>query len=29
VLETWLRGRQIFAGNEFIGEPGGREQVRQ
>ena len=28
VLETWLRGKKIFAEGEFAGEPRGREQVR-
>lgn len=29
VLETWLRGERIFKRDEFIGEPRGRELVRQ
>jgi allantoinase len=28
VLETWLRGKQVFANQEFINEPRGRELVR-
>jgi allantoinase len=28
VLETWLRGQQIFAANSFLGEPHGKELVR-
>jgi allantoinase len=29
VVETWLRGHQIFSAAGFVGEPRGREQVRQ
>lgn len=29
VMETWLRGRRIYASEEFFGEPQGRELVRQ
>ncbi|MGA8729896.1 MAG: allantoinase AllB, partial [Terracidiphilus sp.] len=29
VLETWLRGDRVFQRDEFIGEPRGRELVRQ
>jgi len=29
VLETWMRGEQIFAADEFIGNPRGRELVRR
>ena len=28
VLETWLRGEQIYDGDQFIGQPRGRELVR-
>jgi allantoinase len=28
VLETWLRGKQVFAHQEFVNEPRGRELVR-
>jgi allantoinase len=28
VLETWLRGKQVFAHQQFIGQPRGRELVR-
>lgn len=28
VLETWLRGKQIFGAGEFIGSPRGKELVR-
>jgi allantoinase len=29
VLETWLRGEQIFSAGNFIGQPRGKEQVRR
>jgi allantoinase len=29
ILETWLRGKQIFAHSEFINDPRGQELVRQ
>jgi len=29
VLETWLRGEQVFAADGFLGQPRGRELVRQ
>ncbi len=29
VLETWLRGEQVFAASGFVGEPRGRELVRR
>jgi allantoinase len=29
VLETWLRGEQIFRADEFVGSPRGRELVRR
>jgi allantoinase len=29
VLETWLRGEQIFRGDEFQGDARGRELVRR
>jgi allantoinase len=29
VLETWLRGEQVFAANGFVGQPRGCELVRQ
>ena len=29
VLETWLHGECVFAAGEFVGEPRGRELVRQ
>jgi allantoinase len=29
VRETWLRGRRIFCGHRFEGEPDGRELVRR
>jgi allantoinase len=29
VLETWLRGEQVFAADRFLGQPRGRELVRQ
>jgi allantoinase len=29
VLETWLRGEQVFAAEGFLGQPRGRELVRQ
>jgi allantoinase len=28
VLETWLRGKQVFAHQQFINQPRGRELVR-
>jgi allantoinase len=28
VVETWLRGRRVFAESELVGEPSGRELVR-
>jgi allantoinase len=28
VIETWLRGEQVFSAGSFIGQPRGKEQVR-
>jgi hypothetical protein len=28
VLQTWLRGQQVFAHQQFINQPRGRELVR-
>jgi len=28
VLETWLRGEQVYGGDQFMGEARGRELVR-
>jgi allantoinase len=29
VVETWLRGQQVYSGSGFVGEPRGRELVRR
>jgi allantoinase len=29
VIETWLRGQRVFCGDQFIGQPRGRELARQ